>query len=434
MKRIITQVEAGSVAERHGLLPGDGLLSIDGESLLDEIDYQALTFPGRITLLVKRATGREERLTLRKQDGEPLGLRLDESMALSPRTCGNQCVFCFIDQLPPGLRQSLYMKDDDWRYSLMMGNYVSLTNVDEAEFQRMIKRRASPLYISVHATDPALRRRMMNNPFAGELMSRLRRLKDAGLCFHCQVVVCPGYNDGDALFQTLLDIQSLAPAAVSVALVPVGLTKWRRGLAKLRPMDGKGARKLLEDIAPFQETCRKTLGATFVFPSDEILCLAGADIPPEDWYEHYPQIENGVGLLRQLESEIEEAGQARGFDPGMPGTIALATGVCAAPHMARLAERFAPAGATVQVLPIVNRFFGETVTVAGLVTGGDILAQLPEKLTADRLLIPACMLRHEGDRFLDDMTLEAFQNRCPLPVKVVGTSGQALYDALRGQS
>ena len=434
MERIITQVETGSVAERHGLLPGDSLLSIGGEPLLDEIDYQALTFPGRITLIIKRAAGCEEPLTIHKQDGEPLGLRLDDSMTLSPHTCHNQCVFCFVDQLPPGLRQSLYVKDDDWRYSLMMGNYISLTNVHEAELQRMIKRRASPLYISVHATDPALRRRIMNNPFAGELMNKLRRLRDEGLRFHCQVVVCPGYNDGDALLQTLRDIQNLTPAAISVALVPVGLTKWRRGLTKLRPMDSEGARKLLEDIAPVQGACLKTLGSTFVFPSDEILCLAGADIPPEGWYEHYPQIENGVGLLRQLESEIEEAGQARGLNPAGPREIVLITGVCAAPHMTRLVKRFTPAGSAVKVLPIVNHFFGETVTVAGLVTGGDILAQLPDQLSADQLFIPACMLRHEGDRFLDDMTLEAFQNRCCLPVKVVGMSGQALHDALHGFS
>ncbi|MCL1854304.1 MAG: DUF512 domain-containing protein [Clostridia bacterium] len=433
MKRIITRVEANSVAERHGLLPGDGLLSIDGEALLDEIDYQALTFPGCITLAVRRADGREERVTLRKHEGEPLGLRLDESMALSPRICRNQCLFCFVDQLPAGLRPSLYIKDDDWRYSLMMGNYVSLTNVDEAEFERMIKRRASPLYISVHATDPALRRRIMNNRSAGELMNKLQRLKNAGLRFHCQVVVCPGYNDGDALLQTLRDLQGLAPSAASVALVPVGLTKWRQGLEELRPLDGEGARKLLKDIAPLQEACRETLGTTFVFPSDEIFCLAGADIPPEEWYEHYPQIENGVGLLRQIESEITEAEQGQKRSSVSSEAIALVTGVSAAPHIARLAERFAPAGARVQVLPIVNHFFGETVTVAGLVTGGDILAQLPEELAADRLLIPACMLRHEGDCFLDNMTLAAFQNRCRLPVKVVDIGGQALYDALRGQ-
>ena len=386
MKRIITRVEAGSVAERHGLLPGDGLLSIGGEALLDEIDYQALTFPGCIALAVQRADGREERLILRKQEGEPLGLRLDESMTLSPRTCRNQCVFCFIDQLPPGLRQSLYVKDDDWRYSLMMGNYVSLTNVDEAEFQRILKRRASPLYISVHVTDPVLRRRVMNNRFAGELMGKLQKLKDADLRFHCQIVVCPGYNDGDVLLQTLRDLQSLAPAAVSVALVPVGLTKWRQGLVNLRPLDSEGARKLLKDVAPLQEACRENLGTTFVFPSDEIFCLAGADIPPEDWYEHYPQIENGVGLLRQLESEIAGIEQSR--DSAMEGelrplALALVTGISAAPYITRLAERYAPAGTMVQVLPIVNHFFGETVTVAGLVTGGDILAQLPEKLTVD---------------------------------------------------
>ncbi len=436
MKHVIRAVEPGSVAEKHGLRPGDGVLEIGGEPLLDEIDYQALTFPATLRMAVERADGQRETLTLRKEEGEPLGLRFEDSMALSPRTCRNQCVFCFIDQMPKGLRESLYVKDDDWRYSLMMGNYVTLTNVDEAEFQRILKRHASPLYVSVHTTNPALRQAMMHNRFAGDVMDRLARLAKAGIVFHCQVVVCPGYNDGEALLATLRDLRGLAPLARSVALVPVGLTRWRDGLTALRPFDREGSRALLQAIAPFQEACRRDLGGTFVFPSDEFFCLAGEPIPTEDWYEHYPQIENGVGLLRLLESELEEA-EALDEEPApaQERRLALATGVSAAPHLQRLTQRFAPPGTQVQVLTIVNRFFGETVTVAGLVTGGDILAQLPGQLEtgAEALLLPACMLRHEGDRFLDDLTLEEFRRRCPLPVRVVGSSGQELYDALRGR-
>jgi putative radical SAM enzyme (TIGR03279 family) len=365
-------------------------------------------------------------------------------------------VFCFIDQMPKGLRETLYVKDDDWRYSLMMGNFVTLTNVSEEEFERILRRRASPLYVSVHTTDSALRCRMMNNRFAGDLMNRLTRLKDAGIRFHCQIVVCPGYNDGEVLLQTLRELKGLAPAAMSAALVPVGLTKWREGLAELRPFDRAGALRLLEDIAPFQEECLRELGSTFAFPSDEFFCLADRPIPPEDWYEGYPQIENGVGLLRLLESQMEEAQEleeemaegahngetahaqdapAQGQPPSR--TLLIATGVSAAPHLERLTLRFAPPGVTVKVRAVINHFFGETVTVAGLLTGGDLLEQLPrqllEKTGADTLLIASCMLRHEGDRFLDDMTLEEFTRRFPLPVKVVGPGGQDLYDALRGR-
>ena len=435
MKHVIEAVEKGSVAARHGLHPGDAMLSLDGEAVLDEIDYQALSFPARLPVEIERPGGRIETIILRKEDGEALGIRFGESMALSPRRCKNRCVFCFIDQMPPGLRKTLYVKDDDWRYSLMMGNFVTLTNVDDAEFARIIRRKASPLFVSVHATDPELRCRMMKNPHAGDILPKLMRLKSAGIRFHCQIVVCPGYNDGEQLLRTLSDLRVLAPAAQSVAMVPVGMTKCRDKLAVLTPFDQAGAQRLLAEIAPFQEACRKKLGTTFAFPSDEFYCIAGEAIPPEEWYEGYPQIENGVGLIRQLESEMEEAER---FDDEPeketpPQKLLIATGTSIAPHMRRLVQRFKPDHTTAEVVPIFNDFFGRTVTVTGLLTGGDILAQLPEKPNADRLLLVESMLRHEKDRFLDDMTVETFRERAPLCVQFVPCSGQDLYDALRAQ-
>ncbi|MEG2718156.1 MAG: DUF512 domain-containing protein [Clostridia bacterium] len=433
MRHEITAVARHSAAERGGLRAGDFLLSINGEPVVDEIDYQALIAVPLLHIELERG-GKTERISVRKSEEEPLGLHFGQSMTLSPRTCRNQCAFCFIAQMPKGLRETLYVKDDDWRYSLMMGNFVTLTNVDENEFARILRRHASPLFISIHTTNPELRCSMMHNRFAGDIMRRLLALKAAGIRFHCQIVVCPGFNDGAELLRTLRDLKTLAPAAQTVAMVPVGLTRFREQLPKLTPFTREGAQALLAGIAPFQEECRQTIGTTFAFPSDEFFCLSGQPVPSEAWYEDFPQIENGVGLLRQLECELDEAAE---FDE-LPAqqhtkTYVLPTGVSAAPHLERLTRRFAPQGVRVHVLAVKNHFFGETVTVAGLLTGGDVLAALtPAAIQdADEILLCTAMLRHEGDLFLDDMHIDTFRERAPLPVTLVAPDGQALYDALR---
>lgn len=437
LAHVITGVERGSVAERAGLRAGDAILSISGEPLLDEIDYQALSACASLTVEVLRDRGAVETLAIQKAEWEPLGIRFGQSMTLCPRICRNQCVFCFIDQMRPGMRESLYVKDDDWRFSLMMGNFVTLTNVSEAEFERIIRRKASPLYVSVHATDPDLRRRMMNNRFAGDILHRLTRLKEAGIRYHCQIVCCPGWNDGDALMRTLNDLKALAPAAISVAVVPVGLTRYRQALTELTLFDADGARRLLSMLAPFQADCRRELGTTFVFPSDEFYCLSGEPIPPKSWYEDFPQIENGVGLLAQLEDGMREARQDddRPADEApTPRVYVAVSGVSAAPHLTRLTRQYAPPGTQVRVAVIRNDFFGDSITVTGLLTGGDTLAQLsPETLAgADAVLISRNMLRHERDLFLDDMTLSEFKSRLPVPVRIV-EDGYDLYEALCGR-
>ena len=439
MQHRITAVEPRSAAHRHGLKVGDLLISLNGEPVLDEIDYQALIAGDRVEAELIR-DGKPLSIRIRKQEGEALGLHFDQSMALSPRTCFNNCVFCFISQMPPNLRDTLYVKDDDWRYSLMMGNFVTLTNVSEAEFDRIICRKASPLYVSVHTTNPELRCRMMHNRFAGDILQKLTRLKEAGIKFHCQIVTCPGLNDGEELMRTLRDLRSLAPAAQTVAMVPVGLTKFREGLAPLRGFTGEEAARLLDRLAPFQQECRETLGTTFAFPSDEFYCLANRPVPPEDWYENYPQIENGVGLLRKMESEIAEiAAFERRFgmdDPVPDREYVIPCGKSVAAHMQRWAETYAPANVKARVIPVTNHFFGETITVTGLLTGGDILAALtPEAVEgADEILLSSSTLRHERDLFLDDMTLETFIARAPLPVRIVECDGQSFYDALRGRT
>ena len=438
MRHQITAIEPRSVAQRAGLQPGDWLVSLNGEPVIDEIDYQALIAGRTVKAVIERGVS-EMTIDIRKQEGQPLGLHFAETMALCPRTCHNNCVFCFIAQMPPARRETLYVKDDDWRYSLMMGNFVTLTNVSDEEFDRIIRRKASPLYISVHTTNPELRCKMMNNRFAGDIMQKLQRLKDAGIKFHCQIVACPGWNDGDELLRTLRDLRSLAPAAQTVAMVPVGLTKFRDGLTPLRPFTPEEARKLLDMIAPFQQECRDTIGTTFAFPSDEFFCQAGYPIPAEEWYEDFPQIENGVGLMRRFQSELEEAEHfEKLFDEEEPApakTYVIPCGRSIAPHMQKWAERFAPKGVQVRVIPVVNHFFGETVTVTGLLTGSDILAALtPEAVAgADEILLSAVTLRHERDLFLDDMHIDEFRTRAPLPVRLTDNDGQAFYDALRGR-
>lgn len=435
MNHPITGVEPRSVAQASGLRPGDELMAINDEPIIDEIDYQALSAQAELKLTLLRQGGAAETLLIHKEDWQPLGLQFGDSMTLKPRTCHNRCAFCFIDQMRPGMRDTLYVKDDDWRFSLMMGNFVTLTNVDAEEMDRIIRRHASPLYVSVHTTDPALRVRMMNNRFAGDILPRLRRLAEAGIRFHCQIVCCPGINDGEALLSTLRDLRMLAPATLSVAIVPVGLTRFRQQLEPLTLFDRESASAFLDMLAPFQEECRQQLGTTLVFPSDEFYCLSGRPIPPAEWYEGYPQIENGVGLLARLEEDMGEAAEDdEALDNPPPRTLVLVTGVSAAPHLQRLTQRYSPEGTQVRVVTIRNYFFGETITVTGLLTGGDTLAQLtPEVLAdADELLISANMLRHERDLFLDDMTLVDFQRNLPVPVRIV-EDGYDLYEAIHGR-
>ena len=429
----IFAVTAGSPAEKAGICPDERIVSINGEPVADEIDYQALSAARSLDVVIDGG-GKTRTVHVTKAEWDPLGLCLDETEAMKPRHCRNRCIFCFIDQLPQGLRDTLYVKDDDWRLSLMMGNYVTLTNVSDAEFERILARKASPLYISVQATEPAVRCMMLSNRHAGSLMERLTRLKEAGLQFHCQVVLCPGVNDGPVLDRTIRDLASLYPASQSLAVVPVGLTKHRKGLAPLQRFDADSARKLLEDVHAWQDRLLKELGTRFVYPSDEFYCLCGAPIPEDPAYEGYPQIENGVGMLRLLEQECADAYEYL-FADGVPErkgeSLLIPTGVSAQPFIESLTCRFAPVGTDVQVIPVVNRFFGETITVTGLIVGRDLIDALKGK-PCDRILLCDTMLRENTDRFLDDTTLENVRQELGVPVRVVRNNGESLIRALWG--
>ncbi len=430
LAHLIEAVQPHGVAYRRGNRAGDSLIAINGEPVLDEIDYQALTNRQRLDLLIRRPDGREETVRIIKAREASLGLRLADTLACRPYPCKNKCVFCFIDQMPPGMRSTLYVKDDDWRLSLMMGNYITLTNVDDAEFSRILRRKASPLYISVHATDPDLRVRMMKNPNARFLMPRLRALAEAGLRFHCQIVLCPGYNDGDALVKTLADLSALYPAAQSAALVPVGLTRFREGLAKVSPFDRESARAVMAIARETQARMLRQSGTRFVFPSDEMVLIAGEALPPEEAYEGYPQLENGVGLLRRFENALSAAAREN-TRPAVPRRVRIPCGTSVSPVMEGWMRQYAPPGVSVTVQPIRNTFFGETVTVTGLLTGGDLLRQL-HGADEDEVLLCGNTLREEGDLFLDGVSLAEVRAGLSPRLTVVPNDGAALLNALLG--
>ena len=405
---MITRVEADSPAAREGLRAGDRLLSVNGEPIKDLIDYEALSVRSRLIVEVERS-GEKLRYLVRKKVGEPLGLCFETTLMDRMQTCKNRCLFCFVDQMPKGIRSSLNVKDDDWRLSFIMGNYVTLTNVSEAEFERILKRRVSPLYVSVHSTDPALRVKLMSNPTAGRIMERLTALKEAGITFHTQIVLCPGLNDGEALERTLADLASLYPYCASVAAVPVGLTKYREGLYPLRGYTVDEARALIEYGEKKQAQYREQWDDTFFYLSDEWYLTAELPLPPAVSYGDFPQIENGVGLLRLFELDFREALAEKTPLPS-PRQITVAGGTAANPFFRDLYKYLEDYNIYADVVPVQNRFFGGNVHVAGLVTAGDLMAAFPGPGDGP-LLIPRNMLREKDSVFLDGVTLSELEEK-----------------------
>ena len=427
----IVEADPDGVGYRNGLRAGDEILTIGGERVVDEIDYQALTAERHMDILVRSVDGVEKHIRFDKEEWEPLGLRMDDSMLCRPMLCANKCVFCFVDQMRPFLRDSLYVRDDDWRMSLMMGNYITLTNLGEHEFDRLLRRKPSPLYISVHATDMELRERLMRTPRARLLMDQLRRMKEAGIRFHCQVVLVPGWNDGDQLERTLTDLSGFQPNVLSIALVPVGLTRYREGLEKLRPYRKEEAQQVIAQAERWQQRFLREQKTRLLYPADEFYCIAGMDVPPDEAYESYPQLENGVGMLRRFEEEMAFARRTDSDPAGIPRRVTVACGVSVAPYMQTWLEKYAPDRISWRVHPIINHFFGETVTVSALLTGIDITEQLQDEET-DEILLNAGVLREEGDMLLDNMTVETLRAGLPAKLTLVGSGGDEFYDALKG--
>ncbi|MGI6174267.1 MAG: DUF512 domain-containing protein [Christensenellales bacterium] len=431
MAHKIASVEPESIAAQLDIRAGDELLSINGERIIDFIDYQALTANDELSIVVRRESEGEIEFSFEKEEYEPLGLAFESDMLGAVRCCANRCIFCFVDQLPAHARASLRVKDDDWRLSLLMGNFVTLTNVSDAEFERIVKRRAAPLYISVHATDKTMREFLLGTAHNVDIMPRLKRLKKEGLSFHAQAVICPELNDGDVLRQTISDLAALYPACRSLAIVPVGLTSHREGLVPLRPFARENACDALDIIKDAQKKYLKELGTSFVFGADELYVLSGRNFPSDERYEDYPQIENGVGLCRQLEAEYAFAHKTSDLSRAKKRRIVSACGVSAKTFLERLYREYPVKDIEIEVVAVENAFFGDSVTVSGLVTGNDLVRAL-QNVQADEILITECMLRDGEDVFLDGMALSEAKKRLPCELTVVERGGEALLAAVLG--
>ena len=428
MSTVIRSIDRRSPAERAGVRAGEKLLSIGGHGIEDVLDYRFFGYDPDPELVLEAPGGARRTLRVKKPEAEELGLGFETYLMDEPRPCSNHCLFCFVDQMAPGCRDTLYFKDDDARLSFLMGNYITLTNLSPREVQRIIDLRISPINVSVHATDPRLRSTLLGNRAGGESLEAMRRFGAAGIVMNGQIVLCPGYNDGDQLQRTMEDMAAWGFASCSV--VPVGLTRFREGLSKLRPVDRETANQVIDQVDAFGEVCLERYGTRMFFCSDEMYLRAGRALPGEDYYEDYVQIENGVGMLRSLVSEFE-AGLRLEDGPIEAPPFTIATGVSARPFLQELADKAREkTGVSGQVVAIVNDFFGHTIDVAGLVTGGDLIAQLKGRDLGARLLIPVNMLRHGGDVFLDDLHVGDVEAALGVPVTVVEQDGFDLLDAM----
>ncbi len=411
----VKSVGEDSAAQRSGLLPGDMITKINGEPLLDYVDYIYFCAQRRLKICIERG-GVPMTIRIVKPDDEDLGISFTEPLLGKKRVCGNKCVFCFVHQLPKGMRKSLYVKDEDWRYSLIMGNYVTLSMISKDEISRIIRRKASPLYISVHTVDEQQRREMLGNEKAVPIRPLLKKLVSNGIRFHAQAVICPGVNDGPRLEETIRFLNRLHPAAMSLAIVPVGLTGHRKGLPELEPVSQSVAEDTIKVVEKYQKECLNSIGTRFVFASDEFYIRAGMELPPVQSYESFDQIENGVGLVATLLSEADEALENC---EGSGSDISLATGEDAYPFIESIAKRAAQrSGARVRVYAVKNLTFGGAVTVAGLLAGRDFVTALKGKDLGQKLLIPASTLR-DDNVFLDDMTLEGLSEALGISVEPV---------------
>ena len=434
MSTVITSIDRHSPAERAGVHTEEKLISINGHPVVDVLDYRFYGYDKSPVLELERPDGTRRTLRVRKEEGLDLGLNFETYLMDKARPCANNCIFCFVDQMPCGMRKSLYFKDDDARLSFLMGNYLTLTNLSEREMQRIIDLRISPINVSVHTTDPQLRAEMLKNKHAGRSIEIMRRFAEHNITMNCQIVACPGINDGPALDKTLQDLSEMYPAVGSVAIVPVGVTKYREGLYPIKPYTQEQAAALIDQVEEFGKRSLEERGTALAWCSDEFYLLAGRALPEKSYYEDMDQLENGVGMLQLLQSQAEMALEDADGDAEAPA-FSVATGVSAAPFIQRVVELAMEHCPKLKgrVYPIKNKFFGETITVSGLITGQDLVSQLKGQELGERLLIPSNMLRTGEYVFLDDYTTEQVEKELGITITIVpADSGFDLVDAIMG--
>ncbi len=430
----ILSVDEGSIGQEMGLEPGDVIAAINGHRIEDVFDYQYLIKDEHIDVLVQTKDGQEVLLDIDKDFDEDLGLEFESSLMDDYRSCSNKCIFCFIDQLPDGLRDTLYFKDDDSRLSFLQGNYITMTNMSDQSLQRLIDYRLEPINISVHTTDPQLRIAMLHNRFAGKINDQLNMLRDGGIIMNGQIVLCKGVNDGIQLDKTIRDLTHYIPLMESLSVVPVGLSDHREGLCRLEPFTKEDACQVIDCIEGWQDKIYKEFGTHFVQASDEWYLLAGRSIPQEDRYDGYLQLENGVGMLRLFMDEFRQELSARAGDDRIRH-VTVATGTSAGPTLMMLAGELTRKfpHVRVDVREIINNFFGSHITVSGLMTGSDIIRQLRTYDLGTSLLIPVNALRSGEDVLLDDIRVPDIESALQIPVSIVQSNGQDLVKKILDQ-
>lgn len=433
MSVYISGIEPHSPAGKAKIKPGERLISLNGHPINDVLDYRFYMLERRLRAVIAAPDGTERTVLIKKEEYDETGMLFDSFLMDKQRTCRNNCIFCFIDQMPPGMRDTLYVKDDDARMSFLYGNYITLTNFSEREIDRIIEMKISPINVSVHTTNPELRCKMMQNRFAGEALAALKKFADGGISLNAQLVLCPGINDGEELRRSLRELSALVPQLMTVSCVPVGLTKYREGLPKLRLYTKEEAAAVIDLIDEFADIQQSKTGERIFYAADEFYLKAERPIPPAEYYGEFHQLENGVGMMALQEQQFLCA--LEDFDADeTPRSLSIATGVAAAPFIRKLIDEARKKwhNLSCNVYAVPNRFFGETITVAGLLTGGDLRDYLQNRPLGDRLLIPDVMLKYHTDVFLDDMSLPALSEALNVPIQPVSSDGWEFLQALLG--
>ena len=436
-EHIVKDIVPGSIAEELEIEPGDILLKINDEDIEDIFDYQFYCEDEFIVVTIRKPNGEEWDLEIEKEEDEDLGIIFENGLMDDYRSCHNKCIFCFIDQMPKGMRETLYFKDDDARLSFLQGNYITLTNMSDHDIDKVIRYRLSPINISFQTTNPELRCKMLNNRFAGDALKKVKRFYEAGIEMNGQIVLCKGINDGAELERSLSDMYEYLPHLRSVSIVPVGLSKYRDGLYPLEPFNKEDAEVLLETVEKWQEKAMEEYGIHFVHASDEWYILADREMPNEESYDGYLQLENGVGMVRLMLEEFADA-MAEAKEKKQKGlqvkeeTLSVVTGRLVYPYIRQMAEEIMKEfpQKTIQVLPIRNDFFGEMITVTGLLTGTDIIAQCKDKELGSRFLLPENLLRSGETVLLDDITTDDIQKSLQVTVDIVKSSGYGFLDTI----